>query len=237
MARRVIPIPLRALLGAVLVLALAAPTAGAMTSHAGWPTITGMLLMNKGDQARPLDGRPGADPFDGTDPTYACDGEHLRPICLKSGVAFAPPGLACNARRLPVVGDWPDFLVREVCDMPRTSTVPADIGHNELLGGHGSDVIHAGPAGDVLWGDFKETGQPTTQVDELDGGPGKDFIYASHGRNTIRTGGGGDVVHAHFGHGSITCDGGSPTIFLSRKSRKRYRLHGCRRISYFTLGY
>jgi Ca2+-binding RTX toxin-like protein len=229
--------PVRLLLACALALALLAPSAEAMTSHAGWPTITGMLLMNKRDQPRPLDGRPGADPFDGADSAYSCDGSHLRSICLATGIAFAPAGLVCNGRRLPVVGNWPEFLVRSVCETPRTSTVPPDVGHNELLGGHGSDVIHAGPAGDVLWGDYKETGQPTTQVDQLDGGAGKDFIYASHGRNYIHTGGGADVVHAHFGHGSITCDSGSPTIYLSRKSRKRYRLHGCTRISYFTLGY
>ncbi|MEA2155897.1 MAG: hypothetical protein QOE11_2037 [Solirubrobacteraceae bacterium] len=232
-----IPMPLRLMLAAILMLALLAPSAGAMTSHAGWPTITGMLLMNKGDQSRPLDGRPGSDPFDGTDSAYSCDGEHQRTICLATGIAFAPVGIVCNAKRLPVIGDLPDFLVRTICESPHTSTVPADVGHNELLGGHGNDVIHAGPAGDVLWGDFKETGQPTSQIDELDGGAGKDYIYASHGRNYIRTGGGADVVHAHFGHGSITCDAGSPTIYLSRKSRKRYRLHGCHHISYFTLGY
>ena len=44
-----------------------AATALANTSHAGWPPITGMLLINKYDQSRPLDGRPGSDPFDGTD--------------------------------------------------------------------------------------------------------------------------------------------------------------------------
>jgi Ca2+-binding RTX toxin-like protein len=235
--RTVIALPARLLLASALVLLLVAPTAGAMTSHKGWPKITGMLLMNKQDQPRPLDGRPGADPFDGADPAYSCDGSHLRSICLATGVAFAPAGLVCDGRKLPVVGNWPEFLVRSVCETPRTSTVPPDVGHNELLGGHGSDVIHAGPAGDVLWGDFKETGQPTSQVDALSGGAGKDYIYASHGRNAIRTGGGDDVVHAHFGHGSITCDGGAPTIFLSRKSQKRYRLHGCKRISYFTLGY
>jgi len=237
MHRRLLPKPLLTLLAGVLALLLLVPTAGAMTSHKGWPQITGMLLMNKHDQARPLDGRPGADPFDGTDQGYSCDGEHLRSICLATGIAFAPAGLVCNGRRLPIVGNWPEFLVKTVCATPHTSTVPADVGHNELLGGHGSDVIHAGPAGDVLWGDYKETGQPTTQIDELDGGAGNDYIYAAHGRNYIRTGGGNDIIHAHFGHGSITCEGGSPTVYLSRKSRKRYRLHGCTHISYFTLGY
>ena len=108
--------------------------------------------------------------------------------------------------------------------------------HNELLGGHGNDVIHAGRAGDVLWGDYKPSGQPETQSDQLFGGPGRDFIYAGHGTNLIVTGGGRDVVHAHFGRGEIHCSRGT-TVFLSHRSRPRYRLHGCRHISYRTLGY
>ena len=42
-------------------LALLLPTAAGFgkASHAGWPRITGMLLMNSRDQSRPLDGRPG----------------------------------------------------------------------------------------------------------------------------------------------------------------------------------
>jgi hypothetical protein len=213
-----------------------AASASANTSHAGWPKIDGMLLMNKRDQSRPLDGRPGADPFDRADAAYSCDGLHLNTACLAAGPVFAPPDLTCEGR-LPRVAGWPQFFVRNICESDRVSTVPADIGHNELLGGHGSDVIHAGPAGDVLWGDYKPSGQPTNQIDQLYGGPGKDFIYASHGANVIDTGGGNDVIHAHFGYGSITCDGGHPIVYLSRKSRKRYRLHGCHRISYFTLGY
>ena len=46
----------------------------AEASHLGWPTITGMLLQNSTNKNRPLDGRPGHDPFDGTDPSYSCDG-------------------------------------------------------------------------------------------------------------------------------------------------------------------
>ena len=108
--------------------------------------------------------------------------------------------------------------------------------HNELLGGHGDDVIRAGSAGDVLWGDYKPSGQPETQIDQLIGGPGKDFIYAGHGRNVIVTGAGHDVVHAHFGRGEIHCGPGA-TVFLSHSSRRLYKLDGCRRISYRTLGY
>jgi len=109
--------------------------------------------------------------------------------------------------------------------------------HNELLGGHGSDSIHAGRVGDVLWGDYKPGGQPMTQVDRINGGAGKDFIYASHGTNFISGGGGADQIHAHFGRGSITCSSGKATVFLSHKSRKRYKLHGCKKISYKTVGH
>ena len=56
---------------AVLLILLAAATrVGAKTSHDGWPRIDGMLLMNKDDSSRPLDARPGHDPFEGQDPTY-----------------------------------------------------------------------------------------------------------------------------------------------------------------------
>ena len=75
--------------------------------------------------------------------------------------------------------------------------------HNELLGGHGNDVIRAGRVGDVLWGDYKPSGQPTTQVDRIYGGPGKDFIYASHGTNLIYARGGADQIHVHFGRGEV----------------------------------
>lgn len=193
-ARRTIPLLfLLCLLGAPAVVA-------ANTSHAGWPAITGVLLMNKRDQSRPLDARPGHDPFDNSDPSYSCDGVHGSRRCVQ----FA---------RL------------------------ARLGHNELLGGHGDNTIYAGPSGDVIWGDYKPSGDPTTQVNHLYGGPGDDFIYAAHGTNYIWTGGGTDVVHAHFGGGEIHCDSPTVTVYLSHMSRPHYKLFGCEHISYKTLGY
>ena len=109
--------------------------------------------------------------------------------------------------------------------------------HNELLGGHGNDTLIAGRVGDVLWGDYKPGGQPESQVDRITGGAGKDFVYASHGTNLIHGGGGPDQIHAHFGTGEIWCASGKATVFMSHKSRKRYRLHGCTRISYKTVGH
>jgi hypothetical protein len=141
----------------------------AKTSHAGWPHIDGLLLINKDDADRPLRGIP--------------------------------------------------YL------------------HNELLGGNGNDTLYGGNAGDVLWGDYKPSGQPTTQVDHIYAGNGDDFIYASHGTNFIFTGGGRDIVHAHFGRGEIHCQSPQDVVFLSHAGQHGYKLFGCNHISFATLGY
>src|SRR3954451_8616304 len=96
--------------------ALPAGTATANTSHEGWPKIDGMLLMNKTDAPRPFDARPGQDPFMTTDPSYSCDGVHLRGSCQ-----------------------------RRLVPQPNRLVVTPAAGHNELLGGHGNDTILAGP--------------------------------------------------------------------------------------------
>jgi Ca2+-binding RTX toxin-like protein len=184
--------------GALLALA---PAAQANTSHDGWPRIDGVLLMNKQDQSRPLDARPGHDLFGGTDASYSCDGLHKNRSCAH-----------------------------------RTGTV-ARRGHNELLGGHGNDVVFAGPRGDVIWGDYKPSGQPGTQVDRLNGGDSRDFIYASHGTNLINAGGGDDYVKAHFGQGIVDCGGGEDVLYISRRAQKSYNIRNCDTISHKTLGY
>jgi hypothetical protein len=190
------------------VLLFAAAPAAANTSHAGWPPIDGMLLMNKDDSSRPLDARPGHDPFAGLDENYSCDAVHL-------------------------IGDCQLRLVESEDGYVVTSAA----GHNELLGGHGSDTIHAGPWGDVIWGDHKPSGQPTGQHDRLYGGAGRDFIYASHGWNTIDAGGGNDWVKAHFGRGIVDCGRGRDTLYVSRRAQRRFTIRHCERISHRTLGY
>jgi hypothetical protein len=110
--------------------------------------------------------------------------------------------------------------------------VGQNTGHNELLGGHGNNIIHAGPNGDVIWGDFEPSGDPTTQVNHLYGGPGNDIIYAAHGTNYIWAGGGSDIIHAHFGGGTIHCQSGSAHVFISHLSRHHYKLFGCHWITY-----
>ena len=187
---------------------ITASVASANTSHDGWPKINGMLLMNKTDLARPLDARPGHDPFAGTDPRYSCDAVHKRGSCHRRMVRTS-----------------------------RGVVVTSRPGHNELLGGHGNDTLYAGPWGDVLWADYKPSGQPTNQVDTVYGGNGKDFIYASHGTNNIFAGGGNDFVKAHFGRGTIDCGGGNDILYISRRARRHYKIRHCDRVSHKTLGY
>jgi Ca2+-binding RTX toxin-like protein len=183
-----------------LVLLTGSGLASANTSHEGWPRITGVLLMNKQDQSRPLDARPGHDLFGGTDASYSCDGLHKNRSCAhRSGVA-------------------------------------ARHGHNELLGGHGNDTIFAGPQGDVIWGDYKPSGQPSSQFDRLVGGNSRDIIFASHGTNIIRAGGGDDWIKAHFGRGIIDCGGGHDVLYISRRAQKGYKISHCEKISHKTLG-
>ena len=197
----------RALLIMVALSGITATSAAANTSHDGWPRINGMLLMNKTDLARPLDARPGHDPFGGTDPRYSCDAVHKRGSCQKRMVHTAA-GVVVTSRS----------------------------GHNELLGGHGNDALHAGPWGDVLWADYKPSGQPSSQVDSMRGGAGKDFIYASHGTNVIDAGPGADYVKAHFGRGTIDCGPGNDILYVSRKAQRHYKIRNCDRISHKTLG-
>ena len=192
----------------------------AEASHLGWPTITGMLLQNSSNDNRPLDGRPGYDPFDGTDPSYSCDGADTGGLyhdCGYPGIGDGPrfttiPQLeaecrqeAASSKATPAEGaspetepsegtpsegpsrpkksslepllsrlTFPTALDSSALALPsglpascatkyeQTDLVPANIGHNELLGGDGNDTIHAGPAGDVIWG--TRTPKATTRL-------------------------------------------------------------------------
>jgi hemolysin type calcium-binding protein len=248
--RRLKAVVATAVIGAVsTTLALIGPAAAlANTSHAGWPPITGMLLINKYDQSRPLDGRPGSDPFDGTDYSASCPLGVMHSYCVPNGIPVRSAdghnnhGVTCTALEAAEAALTSTLnipLPSSACTTGVTGAalIPPTIGHNELLGGGGNDVIHAGPAGDVIWGDYKPNDNSTHQIDHLYGGPGNDFIYTSHGLNYVDTGGGYDVVHAHFGHGDIHCNSASVTVYLSRADEKRWKLFGCKHISHTTLGY
>lgn len=202
----------------VLVLAcvlLAPASAAAKTDQSDWPTIDGLLLMNKRDGARPLDARWGRDPHTGQDRSYSWD-QVAKAIC-KGG------GTKCYERDGSVEGK-PRWIVRSVHR------------HNKLLGGHGSDTIYAGRTGDVIWGDYKPGGQPTGQFDRLTGGAGNDFIYASWGRNAIEAGAGDDFVKAFKGRGRIDCGPGRDVLNISRRAKPKYKITRCETITHRTIG-
>jgi hypothetical protein len=179
-------------------------SAAALASHRGWPPMD-MLLMNKTDSERPLDARPGFDPFGGRDARYSCDSIHK----MSSSCAGR---FVVNAARSGFV----------ITDRP---------GHSRLLGGHGDDTLRASPWGDVLWGDYKPTGNTRRQRDRLLGGAGPDFIYASHGHNVIHAGAGSDAIHGHFGRGRIDCGPGRDIVYVHGAHRKRYKLSNCEVVS------
>jgi Ca2+-binding RTX toxin-like protein len=173
-----------------------------MATHEGWPPIS-LLLMNKDDSTRPLDARPGHDPFGGDDPSYSCDTVHQLSESCEGAFRRRGDGFVIASRP----------------------------GHAELLGGHGSDVVHGSPWGDVLWGDFNPSGQPHKQHDRLYGGAGPDFIYASHGHNVIEAGAGDDAIHGHFGHGRVDCGPGRDVLYVSGNHPRRWKSTACEVVS------
>jgi hypothetical protein len=99
--------------------------------------------------------------------------------------------------------------------------------NDELLGLHGNDTLSGGTGHDILWGDQLPVGNNTWQHDVLDGGPGNDWIYSSHGRNDINGGAGNDHIWGHFGRGTIDCGPGWDVVHTKRHST--YKLRNCER--------
>jgi len=110
--------------------------------------------------------------------------------------------------------------------------------HNYLLGGYGDDTIYGGNAGDVIWGDYHESGWPSTQTAIIHAGDGPNFIYANDTYNYVWTGTNPDtVVHAHENSGVIHCENPAIVVFTSHRALPHYKLDGCHRISFYSVGY
>jgi hypothetical protein len=110
--------------------------------------------------------------------------------------------------------------------------------HNYLLGGYGDDTIYGGEAGDVIWGDYHPTGWPSSQTAVIHGGNGKNYIYSNDTYNYVWTGTNPlTVVHAHEGAGIIHCENRHIVVYTSHHALPHYTLHGCRHISFYSVGY
>lgn len=183
----------------------AAPPGAVNQFQDGWPALTHLTLSNRNNLERPLDARPGRDPFGGTDPSYSCDGVHSSRWCKHRFVR---------------------------CDQGHGLCITHERSNNKLLGGHGDDTIYGGPWTDVIWGDFM--GIPSrTATDKIWGGPGRDFIYGGHGYNSIRAGRGNDFIKIKNGRGFVHCGPGRDVVYTNRRNRraKRYRFRGCERVT------
>jgi Ca2+-binding RTX toxin-like protein len=104
--------------------------------------------------------------------------------------------------------------------------------NDKLLGGHGNDQIVGQEGSDVLWGDYKPTGNTSAQRDVMQAGAGNDWIYGSHGYNTIDAGPGDDTVRVWFGRGFVDCGPGRDILYVSHKSGKHVKRRNCETISH-----
>ena len=110
--------------------------------------------------------------------------------------------------------------------------------HNYLLGGYGDDTIYGGDRGDVIWGDYHPSGWPAFQSLVVHAGDGRNVIYGNDTVNHIWTGTDpATVVHVHEGSGVVHCENAGIVIFTSHAALPHYRLPGCRRISFYSVGY
>ncbi len=140
---------------------------------------------------------------------------------LVAGVALATPK-----------DDWPPrngelWLNTHDRDTSKTGTAKND----ELLGGHGDDVIYGAEGHDVIWLDHKNTGNTGAQKDKVYAGAGNDWIYASHGRNTIHGGAGQDTIRVWFGRWFVDCGpGGNDILYVSKTQDKKVRRKNCERV-------
>jgi hypothetical protein len=157
-------------------------------------------------------------------------------LALLTGFAAAAPALAMTSH-----AGWPpdQHLVMDKGSAGQQNVLTGVPGkHNYLLGGYGNDTIYGGDSGDVIWGDFHESGWPSSQTVIIHAGNGRNLIYANDTVNYVWTGTNpATVVHAHENSGVIHCQNPHIVVFTSHHALPHYRLDGCRHISFFSVGF
>ncbi len=160
----------------------------------------------------------------------------LATLALATTLTLAVPALAMTSH-----AGWPADQHLEMDRGPaglHHVLVGRDGVHNYLLGGYGDDTVYGGDAGDVIWGDYHESGWPSRQTAVIHAGDGPNFIYANDTYNYVWTGTSPQtVVHAHENSGIIHCENPHIVVFTSHRALPHYKLDGCRHISFYSVGY
>ena len=136
--------------------------------------------------------------------------------------------------RSPATRSWPAVsgILWQVVDDSRAPRRKAGGPRNdELLGHHGSDRLSGRGGHDIIWGDWDPKNNNSVQRDVLDGGPGNDWLYPSHGRSIVRGGSGTDYVWAYYGKGTIDCGPGVDTARI--RTNGAFKTKRCERIRHF----
>jgi Ca2+-binding RTX toxin-like protein len=156
-------------------------------------------------------------------------------VAVLGALAAAVPAVAMTSH-----AGWPanQHLVMDKGPAGRHNKLVGVAGrHNYLLGGYGDDTIYGANAGDVIWGDYHPSGE-STQTAIIHAGDGQNFIYSNDTVNFVWTGTNpATVVHAHEGSGVIHCENAGIVVFTSHHALPHYKLHGCRHISFYSVGY
>jgi Ca2+-binding RTX toxin-like protein len=154
-----------------------------------------------------------------------------RTLMLVSIATIAALGPAA-AQALTPKDDWPKITGELWINSDDLDTTHAGGPENdELLGGHGDDRLYGRGGHDVIWGDHKATGNTKRQRDRILSGPGKDWVYASHGRNRIFGGAGDDTIRVWFGRGFVDCGAGDDDIlYVSHASGPKVKRRNCERV-------
>ncbi|HYM67790.1 MAG TPA: hypothetical protein VEW68_10895 [Patescibacteria group bacterium] len=157
-------------------------------------------------------------------------------VALLALLAVAAPAPAMTSH-----AGWPpdEHLVMDRGPAGRSNLLVGRPGmHNYLLGGYGDDTIYGGDSGDVIWGDYHPSGWPSSQTAVIHAGNGRNVIYANDTYNYVWTGANpATVVHIHENSGIVHCENPHIVVFTSHHALPHYRLHGCRRISFYSVGY
>ncbi|MDO9353479.1 MAG: hypothetical protein Q7T55_07280 [Solirubrobacteraceae bacterium] len=164
------------------------------------------------------------------DPQTACESRNT------SGTNCQPG----NDRKVPGGGEkvshagWPAVSgILWISKTARSRTYRGTQLNDEILSHHKSDTIYGGDGHDILWGDWDPKNNNTSQVDKLSGEEGNDWIYASHGRNTLSGGPGKDFLYAYYGKGTIDCGAGNQDTAKIRLGTGQYTVKNCERILNF----